>query len=439
MGFTEFDILEKYRKSFKESELGRLHSVFPFDRIAKSVGLSERRLRRRNIFTPSAKIALMVLKSYTGFSDRQLVEHLNGNIHYQLFCGIMIDPSFPITNYKIVSAIRNEIASVLDIDALQEVLASHWKPYLENLHVCMTDATCYESHMRFPTDMKLLWESLEWLYRHICLHCRELGIRRPRNKYADVAESYLSYCRKRKRKASRTRMLKRRMIRLLEKLLMQRDGIHREHGTSLRYTQDYQKRLSIIRKVLVQEKEMFEGGKVSDRIVSIDRHYIRPIVRGKEIKSVEFGAKVNNIQIDGISFIEHISFKAFNEGTRLKDCIRMQQKLMNVRVRCVAADSIYANNANRKFCMKYGISTSFVRKGKAAKDEPLRKVLRSELSRERATRLEGSFGTQKQHYSLARIKARNKKTEILWIFFGIHTANAVLIVDKIRKRSVKVA
>ena len=46
-----------------------------------------------------------------------------------------------------------------------------------------------------------------------------------------------------------------------------------------------------------------------------------------EEKSVEFGAKVNNIQIDGISFIEHLSFKAFNEGIRLKDCIRMQQKL----------------------------------------------------------------------------------------------------------------
>ncbi len=90
--------------------------------------------------------------------------------------------------------------------------------------------------------------------------------------------------RKRKRKASRTRMLKRRMIRLLEKLLIQRDEIHREHGTSLRYTQDYQKRLSIIRKVLVQEKEMFVGKKVRDRIVSIDRHYVRPIVRGKTNK-----------------------------------------------------------------------------------------------------------------------------------------------------------
>ncbi|MBV4062602.1 DDE transposase, partial [Phocaeicola coprocola] len=115
---------------------------------------------------------------------------------YQMFCGIMIDPSSPITNYKIVSAIRNEIASRLDIESLQEILATHWKPYLENLHVCMTDATCYESHMRFPTDMKLLWESIEWLYRHICRHCMVLGIRRPRNKYADVSESYLSYCKK---------------------------------------------------------------------------------------------------------------------------------------------------------------------------------------------------------------------------------------------------
>jgi hypothetical protein len=219
LGFTEFDILEKYRKSFNESELGKLHSVFPFECMAKAAGLSDRRLGRRNRFSPSAKIALMVLKAYTGFSDRQLVEHLNGNIHYQIFCGIMIPPSLPITNFKIVSAIRNEIASRLDIDSFQELLASHWKPYLDNLHVCMTDATCYESHMRFPTDMKLLWESLEWLYRHICRHCRELGIRRPRNKYRNVAESYLSYCKKRKRRASRTRMLKRRMIKLLEKLL----------------------------------------------------------------------------------------------------------------------------------------------------------------------------------------------------------------------------
>lgn len=149
------------------------------------------------------------------------------------------------------------------------------------------------------------------------------------------------------------------------KLIIQRDEIYRVYGSSLRYTQDYQKRLSIIRKVFVQEKDLFAGRKVSDRIVSIDRHYIRSIVRGKETKSVEFGAKTGNIQIDGISFIEYLSFKAFNEGIRLKDCIRMQQQLMNVRVRCMAADSIYANNANRKFCTKYGIShPSYAREGR---------------------------------------------------------------------------
>ncbi len=47
----------------------------------------------------------------------------------------MIPPSLPITNFKIVSAIRNEIASRLDIDSFQELLASHWKPYLDNLHL----------------------------------------------------------------------------------------------------------------------------------------------------------------------------------------------------------------------------------------------------------------------------------------------------------------
>ena len=96
LGFTEFGILEKYRKSFHKSEFGRLHSAFPFERMAKTIGLSEQRLGRKNIFSPSAKIVLMVLKAYTGFSDRQLVEYLNGNIHYQMFCRIMIDPALPI-------------------------------------------------------------------------------------------------------------------------------------------------------------------------------------------------------------------------------------------------------------------------------------------------------------------------------------------------------
>ena len=437
LGFTEFDMLKKYRQSFATSELGRFHSQFPFSELARQIHLKSSTLGRKSYFSPEGKIALMVLKSYTNFSDSQLIEYLNGNIHYQSFCGVQIDPLHSLTNSKIVSAIRQELAEHLDIESLQLILAEHWKPYLENLHVCMTDATCYESHLHFPTDVKLLWEGIVWLHRHLCKHCRTLHIQRPLNKYLDVSRAYLAYSKLRKRRKSQPSMIKRRLLQLLEKLLDQLKQLHSSYRDRLTLPSDYQIRFSVMR-VLEQGKNLFAGKKVSDRIVSIDRHYLRPIIRGKETKSVEFGAKVNNIQIDGISFIEHISFKAFNEGVRLKDCIHLQQ-LTRAGMKALAADSIYANNANRKFCTKYHISTSSKRKGRAAKDEPIRKILRSKLSRERATRLEGSFGTQKQHYSLARIKARNRKTEMLWIFFGIHTANAVCMIEKVEKKIRKAA
>ncbi len=66
---------------------------------------------------------------------------------------------------------------------------------------------------------------------------------------------------------------------------------------------------------------------IPEQIVSIDKNYIRPIIRGKETKKVEFGAKVNMIQADGINFIEHLDFNAFNEGTRLISSIRFARTL----------------------------------------------------------------------------------------------------------------
>lgn len=178
----------------------------------------------------------------------------------------------------------------------------------------------------------------------------------------------------------------------------------------------------------------FLGEKVKDLIVSIDKSCIHPIVRGKETKSVEFEAKVNVIQVDIINFIEHLSFSAFHEGVRLKQCIVKQQKLFNKKVSLLAVDTLYANNENRRYCTKRRIITSFVRKGRPSKEEPELKVMRSILSKERSTRLEGSFGTEKQHYNLHKVKARSKATEILWILFGIHTANAVRMIPKSKKK-----
>ena len=49
--------------------------------------------------------------------------------------------------------------------------------------------------------------------------------------------------------------------------------------------------------------------------------------------------------------------------------------------------------------------------------------------------MEGSFGTQKEQCDLRRVKARTKLTEIMYIFFGIHTANVVQLADRIEQRS----
>ncbi len=55
------------------------------------------------------------------------------------------------------------------------------------------------------------------------------------------------------------------------------------------------------------------------------------------------------------------------------------------------------------------------------------KQLKAIITKERASRLEGSFGKEKKHYYLKKIKAKTKANEILWIFFGIHTANCLEI------------
>jgi len=437
ISFSEFDFYKSYETSFNNSELGGLYRAIPFASLASSLGLQDCEKGRASYFSPQGKLALMFLKSYTGLSDCQLIDNLNSNIHYQLFCGVRINPLEPLTNFKIVSAIRCEIASVLNIDQLQEVLSAYWKPYLNNLQIHLTDATCYESYIRYPTDIKLLWEAVSWLHPHTCSMYKSLKLKKPRSKFDKQSRRYLGYSKKRKRRQVETRVLQRSLLHLLNKLIGLTDDVFREYTKRINPNPRFYKRYAIIKKVLTQQQLRFEGHQVKDLIVSIDKSYIHPIVRGKESKPVEFGAKVNMIQIDGINFIEHLSFSAFHEGIRLQQCVGKQQKLFRRKVSLLAADSIYATNANRKFCTKRRITTGFVRKGRAGKDEEQLKLMRSILSKERSTRLEGSFGTEKQHYNLQKVKARTKKTEILWIFFGIHTANAVRMIDKMKRVEIK--
>lgn len=424
--------------SFLDTRLGGIYQAIPWQALVLGFGLKEPKKGPRAMFSHRGKVALMFLKHYASCSDRKLVEQLNSNIHYQIFCDIVIPIGSPIVNYKIVSEIRCELAGKLKIDELQQVLANTWKPYMSELGSICMDATAYESDMRYPTDIKLLWEAVQWNHGLLKGHCKMLGLALPRTKFIKWARRYGGYSKSRRPSKKQKRALTRGLIRLLDKIHPILLQLEKEHAIT--YTADRSKRREATATILEQQSEQFYRGiKPKGRIVSLDRPYIRPIKRGKEVKSVEFGAKVNKLQIDGISFIEHLSFDNFNEGTRLKQTVWLAQSLFKAKTKMLGADAIYATNANRNFVTANDIKTDFKRKGRKTKYHDHYRLLAQMITKERATRLEGSFGTDKEHFLLKRIKARNKKTEMLWIFFGIHTSNALKIGQRIQNQDQKAA
>ena len=366
--FTEYNFYEEYRGAFEKTELGWMKKILPLHEMARSLGLVNASLRpkrgRRSYFTPEGKVALMFLKMKTQMSFPKLMEALNGNIFYQMFCDIVIDPARPLTNYKLLDDIALELAGKLKIQELQNVLAGMWKPYMKGLDTMYTDATCYESEMRYPTDQKLLWECVEKGYELMCKASRKLDIHRPRTKFLDVEKANLTYRKQRKHTKSQTRKITRRLLDLLGKILKEMWKMEREHSEASLFTERETQTIAVITTVYRQQHNHFRSGdareSIPNRIVSVNKPYVRPIVRGKEARNVEFGAKCNNILVDGISFIEKLSFNAFNEGTRLPHCIKMHKRLFGVDVKKIGGDASYAGNTNRELCTSNGIHTSFV-------------------------------------------------------------------------------
>src|SRR5690606_14011290 len=134
------------------------------------------------IFSPKGKLALMFLKNYSGLSDRKLIEHLNGNLDWQFFCDIYLGTG-RLENFKMVSEVRCELAAKLDMDGAQQALYGHWSTYIGDSGSITMDATCHERHLRYHTNIKLLWEAVNWhhdLLRHPCKRTSETL---PRSKY----------------------------------------------------------------------------------------------------------------------------------------------------------------------------------------------------------------------------------------------------------------
>ena len=54
---------------------------------------------------------------------------------------------------------------------------------MEQTHVTLMDATCYESHLRYPTAVKLLWESIGKVYELMQQKRKLLKLRGSRSNY----------------------------------------------------------------------------------------------------------------------------------------------------------------------------------------------------------------------------------------------------------------
>ena len=287
--FTEYDFYDLYLKTFENTELGRMKKVLPLRQMAETFGLvNKRQVPKRGAkpyFTPEGKVALMFLKTYTQLSAPKLMEQLNGNIHYQIFCGIRIDPEEPLTNYKLIDDIAKELADKLKIQRLQDVLAEAWKPYMKDLDTMYTDATCYESEMRYPTDQKLLWECVKKTYKIMCEVSGRMGVHRPRTKYLDVEKACLSYRKQRKHSNTQTRKMTRRLLNLLGKILKEIRRMERGCDVPELLTVKEKSLVDIITKVYRQQRNHFDSGdrreSIPDRIVSVSKPYVRPIVRGR--------------------------------------------------------------------------------------------------------------------------------------------------------------
>lgn len=452
---------------FLTSDLGRLWQKIPFEQLAESV---TRRLIKQGIHVPSwgymdirGGIALEVLKRYhNGLSDKKVIENLNLCPAHRWFCFMKLPMTERIKDKDLLVRWRQFLGKHLDTESLNRVLLQAWQGELEHKHVRMSDATVYEVKIAYPQSAVLLYEACNWVYKQYSHLSASLGLGKQKRQYRKFEEQHkrqTNWSKTRKKTHKKTQGRKRELLYWLKKgldLLKDIWLIYQAQvadGLQKKIPPRHEKRYQTIKTLYQQQQTHFTAtltatltaaqshaeSKIPDRIVSLNQPHIRPIVRGKTNKPVEFGPKVNILRIGRLALIEHSSFNAFHEGNRMTECCT---KYSYITGKCqqFAGDAIYATNANRRFATQNNIQTSFKHKGKMKNDPTLKKqemTLKKELGKVRSTHLEGSFGNQKQHYAANKITSKTPETQSFTLFAALLTANAMALVNQNNKDNKK--
>jgi IS5 family transposase len=182
------------------------------------------------------------------------------------------------------------------------------------------------------------------------LHQPHIGhIEKPRTYREQARKAYLNVSKQRKPKGKTIRKAVKKQLsyvgrdlRIIEEWM--------EHTPALSKTQYRQ--LLVVSELYRQQSEMMENEahSVADRIVSIEKPHVRPIVRGKAGASVEFGAKIAASLVGGYAWIETLQWDNFNESTTLQASVEAYKARFGVYPAVVLADKIYRSRDNLNYC-----------------------------------------------------------------------------------------
>jgi hypothetical protein len=142
------------------------------------------------------------------------------------------------------------------------------------------------------------------------------------------------------------------------------------------------------------------------------------MVRDKVQAKVEFGAKIHISVIDGITFLDELSWDAFNEGSHMMDYVEKYRKRFGCYPRELLADQIYCTRVNRAWLKEKGIKLKAKPLGRPS-------AVQIHVSPGERNPVEGKFGQAKTAYGLNRIRARLQNTSESWIASIILVLNLV--------------
>ena len=381
-------------------------------------------------------LAALIVKEELGASDRACVEQITENPYLQYFCGLKAfikDPPFDASMFvhfrkrfpaNVLSEVNNVIAqkvrerqdppkgSQSQRSSEKADNTSHPSP---NNGQLMVDATCTPADITFPTDIKLLNKAREKSEQIIdTLHqARGKGHKKPRTYRQRARKQFLFVAKNKRMSRQKIRKCLRQQLGYLRRNLKSIDQLAKYTGLVILSRRQY-KELLVISEVLRQQQWMYDNRsrRINDRIVSISQPHVRPIKRGKAAAETEFGAKVSISLVNGISFVDTISWDNFNESGDLVAQIESFRERFGCYPESVHADKIYRNRGNRRYCKKHNIRLSGPRLGRPPKiTEANAEILKTAKLQARQDEIdrnavEGKFGQGKRRYSLNRIMTK---------------------------------